>query len=174
VANGLTVLFSAPAIVAWAINPSSVVALTDENAPPAMLGGEWYKPEVLLHQNNHWAIMVVIAVHTYHCMAFPLSKQDIFHHLMFVPTIGVYGGFGVEWGPVRNCVAFFISGLPGGIDYVRCSVFDTRCFADEEAPSLVPRPSLPPTCCGVKTNMRTFDRKPCISGVNPLNPPPPP
>lgn len=118
VANGMVVLWSIPSIIAWAANPSSVVALSDENAPPAMLAGEWYTPEIIFHQNNHWAIMCVIAVHTYHCMAFPLSKQDIFHHFMFVPTIGVYGGFGVEWGPVRNCVAFFISGLPGGIDYV--------------------------------------------------------
>ena len=37
---------------------------------------------------------------------------------MFIPTLGVYGGFGHSWGPIRNCLAFFISGLPGGIDYV--------------------------------------------------------
>ena len=71
----------------------------------------------MFHANNHWSISFVVAVHTYHCIAFPLSKQDIFHHLLFVPTLGVYAGFFVEWGHFRNCVAFFISGLPGGIDY---------------------------------------------------------
>jgi len=116
-ANALTVLFTLPSMYAWALKPLEVVGYTPQNAPPPIFCSGWYTPAILFHENNHWAILFVVAVHTYHCLAFPLSKQDIFHHLMFVPTVGVYGGFFVEWGPVRNCVAFFISGLPGGIDY---------------------------------------------------------
>jgi len=116
-ANALTVLFALPAMYAWILQPLHAVGYTPENAPPAIFGPGWYKPENMFHANNHWSISFVVAVHTYHCLAFPLSKQDIFHHLMFVPTLGVYAGFFVEWGHFRNCVAFFISGLPGGIDY---------------------------------------------------------
>lgn len=117
-ANFITVVFALPSIFVWFVRPSSVVAMSADNAPPTIFGPNWSDPEIMFHQNNNWAISFIVAVHTYHCLAFPLSKQDIFHHLMFVPTIGVYGAFFVDWGPVRNCVAFFISGLPGGIDYL--------------------------------------------------------
>lgn len=33
----------------------------------------------------------------YHCMAFKLSAQDVFHHFLFVPTIGVGGGLLSSW-----------------------------------------------------------------------------
>jgi len=117
-ANAITVVFALPAMFQWLCDPISVVTLTNATTPPDMLGENWWTPSVLFHSNNHWAILSIIAVHTYHCIAFNLSKQDIFHHFMFVPTIGVYGGYCMAWGPLRNCVAFFISGLPGGIDYI--------------------------------------------------------
>lgn len=81
------------------------------------LGADWLKPEVLFHPSNSWCVLMIIAVHTYHCLAFKLSQQDIFHHFLFVPTIGVGGGLLTSWGPIRGVCAFFISGLPGGIDY---------------------------------------------------------
>lgn len=59
-----------------------------------------------------------VAVHTYHCLGFKLSQQDIFHHFLFVPTLGIGGGMLTSWGPIRNVLTFFISGLPGGVDYV--------------------------------------------------------
>jgi hypothetical protein len=114
----MAVIFSIPAMLQWVCDPISVVTMTNETAPPDILGEGWWTPSKIFHPNNHWSILAIIAVHTYHCVAFDLSKQDIFHHFMFVPTIGVYGGFCMAWGPFRNCVAFFISGLPGGIDYI--------------------------------------------------------
>lgn len=116
-ANGLTVLFATPSVILWLMDPIKVVSW-ERMPPPDILGPEWHLPSNLFHANNHWAVLVVLAVHTYHCIAFPLSKQDIFHHFVFVPVIGVYGGYFVHWGPVRNVLCFFISGLPGGIDYV--------------------------------------------------------
>jgi len=82
------------------------------------LGANWWRPEVLFHPSSDWPVLMIIAVHTYHCVAFKLSQQDIFHHFLFVPTLGVGGGLLTNWGPIRNVLSFFISGLPGGIDYM--------------------------------------------------------
>jgi len=47
---------------------------------------------------------------------FRLSGADYFHHLVFIPTIA-FPGQVFRWGSLGNFQAFFISGLPGGIDY---------------------------------------------------------
>ena len=47
---------------------------------------------------------------------FGLTPADMFHHLLFVPTLGFPGQY-YSWGALANWQAFFISGLPGGIDY---------------------------------------------------------
>jgi len=61
---------------------------------------------------------MVVGVHVYHVVAFTsLNLGDIWHHLLFLPVLGGLGLF-VEWGPLRQCVAFFISGFPGGVDYL--------------------------------------------------------
>ena len=49
-------------------------------------------------------------------LAFKLSADDLFHHLLFVPVIGGIH-FVYPWGASGNILAFFISGIPGGIDY---------------------------------------------------------
>lgn len=116
VANAVTVIFSLPAMILWIKKPLSVLNYIGQETPDP-LGDNWLSQDVLLHPSNDWAVLMVVAVHTYHCIAFDLSAQDVFHHMMFIPTLGVYGGFAVKWGPIRNCLAFFMSGLPGGIDY---------------------------------------------------------
>jgi hypothetical protein len=60
---------------------------------------------------------MIIAVHVYHMVAFSnLRQEDYVHHILFA---GVMGAFAVTdtWGPITNFVAFFVSGLPGGLDY---------------------------------------------------------
>ena len=49
-------------------------------------------------------------------LAFKLTKADYFHHILFVPTMGAVGQY-YRLGAFRPFLAFFISGLPGGIDY---------------------------------------------------------
>eukprot|EP00039_Didymoeca_costata_P018563 m.334000 g.334000 ORF g.334000 m.334000 type:complete len:348 (-) comp17266_c0_seq1:110-1153(-) len=115
-ANLLTVLTTFPAVLEWIMDP--VATLIPKSPSPEILGPNWWHAENLFHVNNHWGVLIILAVHTYHCLAFPLSKQDIFHHFVFVPTIGVYGGFVRSWGPLRGVLCFFISGFPGGVDYV--------------------------------------------------------
>jgi hypothetical protein len=67
---------------------------------------------------SQWPVLIVNAVHVYHMIAFgKLSVNDYFHHLMFIPTVGFFGQY-YEWGALRNFLCFFISGLPGGVDYL--------------------------------------------------------
>eukprot|EP00742_Colponemidia_sp_Colp-10_P020262 GILJ01023599.1.p1 GENE.GILJ01023599.1~~GILJ01023599.1.p1 ORF type:complete len:237 (+),score=34.35 GILJ01023599.1:35-712(+) len=62
---------------------------------------------------------IIAALHLYHCIGFNLSADDIFHHLTFCFTLcslaipaKQISGSSVTLG------GFFLSGLPGGIDYL--------------------------------------------------------
>lgn len=87
-----------------------------------------------------WPLTIINSLHVYHmvgnfrCAQCPilflvctprdgvfsrarrLTSADYFHHLLFIPTIGIPGQL-FQWGALGNFQAFFISGLPGGIDY---------------------------------------------------------
>jgi len=64
-----------------------------------------------------WPLTIINSVHVYHMIGgFRLSGADYFHHLVFIPTIGFPGQL-FPWGALGNFQAFFISGLPGGVDY---------------------------------------------------------
>ena len=63
---------------------------------------------------------LIIAMHLYHMIAFRLGSDDLFHHLTFVPIIGGIN-FIYPWGVCSNILCFFISGLPGGLDYLMLS-----------------------------------------------------
>ena len=66
---------------------------------------------------SRWPLTIVNSVHLYHMVAFrDLTSADYFHHLLFIPTIGLTGQL-LPWGALGNWQAFFISGLPGGLDY---------------------------------------------------------
>lgn len=76
-----------------------------------------YNDRSVFGNASPWPIFIVNAIHVYHMLAFKnLTASDYFHHLMFIPTVGFFGQY-YEWGAVRNFLCFFISGLPGGIDY---------------------------------------------------------
>lgn len=62
-------------------------------------------------------LQMIIAVHAYHMIAFNnLRQEDYVHHILFACLMG---GFACvdTFGPITNFVAFFVSGLPGGLDY---------------------------------------------------------
>ena len=61
-------------------------------------------------------VYLIAAVHLYHMLAFRCNTGDYVHHLVFGGIICPMGMFFVT-GPVQNAVAFFICGLPGGLDY---------------------------------------------------------
>jgi len=64
-----------------------------------------------------WPLTIINSVHVYHMAGgFNLSSADYFHHLLFIPLLG-FPGQVLPWGAIESCGAFFISGLPGGVDY---------------------------------------------------------
>ena len=86
------------------------------NNPPAALSLEYCRSLGPLGCTD-WPTCIVIAMHLYHMLSFKLDSNDYFHHLLFVPTIGGIN-FVYPLGPLCNVLCFFISGLPGGVDYM--------------------------------------------------------
>ena len=66
---------------------------------------------------SDWPTVLIVAMHVYHMMRFKLTNDDLFHHLLFVPLIGGIH-FCYPLGVSNNILAFFISGLPGALDYL--------------------------------------------------------
>ena len=70
------------------------------------------------HLNGY---LVVTALHIYHVVAFPLNFQDWLHHFLMIGIVGPIT-FKFARGPICDYCSFFISGLPGGIDYAMLSL----------------------------------------------------
>lgn len=63
-----------------------------------------------------WPIIIVNAIHVYHMVAYNLTSADYFHHLTFALTMGSTGQL-YRLGAFRSFLVFWLSGVPGGIDY---------------------------------------------------------
>ena len=70
------------------------------------------------HLNGY---LVVTGLHIYHVLAFPLNFQDWLHHFLMIGIVGPIT-FSFARGPICDYCSFFISGLPGGIDYAMLSL----------------------------------------------------
>jgi len=88
--------------------------------PPAALSVEYCRSLGPVGCSD-WPTCIIIAMHLYHMLSFKLSADDLFHHLLFVPIIGGIN-FCYPLGTLGNVLCFFISGLPGGIDYMMLSM----------------------------------------------------
>jgi len=64
---------------------------------------------------------VIVALHIYHLMAFPLNFHDYLHHGLMIGVVGPIT-FSYAQGCIVDYCSFFISGLPGGIDYLLLSL----------------------------------------------------
>lgn len=96
------------AVSSVAAFPDIVTALTQD--PRRLVG----MPASTMLPNS-----MVVAIHLYHCVAFPLRAEDIVHHLTFVGSLCCLAipskrvlGAASGWG------CFFMSGLPGGLNYL--------------------------------------------------------
>jgi len=76
-----------------------------------------YSDTSFFGNSSKWPVIIVNAIHVYHVVAFPLTADERFHHYLFIPTVGFMGQT-FEWGSIVGSLAFFISGLPGGIEYL--------------------------------------------------------
>jgi len=101
-------------VVATSIQSVIVVCKDPLNAMDSRV----YNDESVFGNASPWPIYVVNTVHIYHMLAFSdLTSAEYFHHLMFIPSVGFLGQY-YKWGALCNFLSFFISGLPGGLDYV--------------------------------------------------------
>ncbi len=69
-------------------------------------------------QLHHYAVIP----HLYHCIAFKLNYDDIFHHLFFV-FFALMFKFFTNTGMTIAFYLFFINGVPGGIDYIMLTLY---------------------------------------------------
>lgn len=60
--------------------------------------------------------------HLYHCIAYDLNKDDIFHHVLFVFFAMLLKKF-INTGFTIALYLFFINGVPGGIDYIMLTLY---------------------------------------------------
>lgn len=71
---------------------------------------------------NLFPTLASMALHLYHCAApwfwSKFTMQDFYHHIVF--AIGGLGGLSVlwPWGPGANFAFLWLTGLPGGLDYL--------------------------------------------------------
>ena len=74
---------------------------------------------VALESTHSWVpSYCAFSLHLYHMLAFTaLRKEDIVHHLLFAGVLGIFN-FTFNWGRMTNILIFFMTGLPGGVDYV--------------------------------------------------------
>ena len=69
----------------------------------------------------------IVILHLYHMLFFKCTKDDIFHHVVFV-SIGTFTIYFFNNGYFSALTHFFICGLPGGIDYFLCFLYKTGCI----------------------------------------------
>ena len=91
--------------------------ITSLRDPLYSLDSRVYNDTSLLGSASPWPVYIINSLHVYHLMFFELKGHELFHHLVFVPVIGVMGQI-YNWGAAQSFMAFFISGLPGAIDYL--------------------------------------------------------
>ena len=61
----------------------------------------------------------MLALHFYHCVAFDVTADDVFHHVAFVLALGAWAiPLKQVVGVAMATTNFFLSGLPGGVEYV--------------------------------------------------------
>jgi len=84
--------------------------------PLYSLDSRVYNDRSMFGNASPWPVYIINSLHLYHLLFFRLSDEELVHHLLFVPVIGFAGQY-YEWGAALSFMAFFISGLPGLIDY---------------------------------------------------------
>jgi len=98
VANAFTAIYAFPDVVRMSTDPFNSIGM----ASYTMLANS-----------------AVASIHLYHCFFFRLRWDDIMHHAVFVSILcGIAIPFKHTGGSLNCFGCFFLSGLPGGIDFV--------------------------------------------------------
>jgi hypothetical protein len=97
--------------------------------PTHSMDGHVYTDRSFFGTSSRWPLTIINSVHAYHMVGgFGLTAADWFHHVLFIPALGFPAQI-FNLGALCNWQAFFISGLPGGIDYfllglIKCGTMD--------------------------------------------------
>ena len=118
-------------------------------------------------------IYMVAVLHAYHLLVFKnVGRDEWIHHIVFVGIICA-AGFVFKPGPLQNLLAFFICGLPGGMDYVMLTLVKLKQLPREQEKEWNARINVwirsPGLCCTafvIYTAMLYSSNTPCSS--NPL------
>ena len=71
---------------------------------------------IVFSPTSKWPLSFSVGLHLYHILFFKLSKEEWFHHIVFLPLLAIPGLI-YDWGYFGNWLVFYICGLPGGVDY---------------------------------------------------------
>jgi hypothetical protein len=73
---------------------------------------------------------IVVALHLYHVIEFRLSRWEVYHHSVFVPSLFLValGGKNIG-GAMMNSAAFFICGLPTMVAQILTAAVHLGCIA---------------------------------------------
>lgn len=105
-ANFFVMLSSARSLLAVLANPAHSMNST------------LYFDQSFFGDASCWPATFINSVHVYHMVGgFDLTAADYFHHLLFVPALGFPAQYYLG-GALANWQAFYISGFPGGVDYL--------------------------------------------------------
>jgi len=76
-----------------------------------------YTFECIFTPDSKVPLLIANCLHLYHFVGnFKLTKDDIFHHLVFLPTLCIPGLY-YDWGYFGNWLALYVCGIPGCVDY---------------------------------------------------------
>lgn len=67
-------------------------------------------------------ILIVAALHIYHCLFFNISNSDIYHHITFAFSLLLIN-LCFNWGKGHQSITFVICGLPGVFEYFIMSLY---------------------------------------------------
>jgi len=84
--------------------------------PAEAMNADKYMDSSVFGNATPWPTIITNSVHIYHMLAFNLTSGDYFHHLLFIPTVGLLGQY-YRCGAIRGFLGFMLSGFPGGMDY---------------------------------------------------------
>jgi len=75
--------------------------------------------------------IIAVAIHIYHILFFNLNYDDIFHHFYFV-FIGLIIQYLHNLGYLLALYHFFVTGFPGGIDYLILFLVDIGIYTKQK------------------------------------------
>lgn len=119
--NGVVAVFSVPGVIASLCDP--VHSMDSRVFPDA------HSP---VGPTSKIPMSMITALHVYHIVGFSVSPSDQFHHCVFVPIIALFGHV-MQWGALRQFLAFFICGLPGCIDYAQLCIGSPSTSTTDDA-----------------------------------------